>query len=126
MMPAGRGSRKSSVNAAHEALAVDKVRGRIAIAVAEHRRRLASFVGLGQPGDQRGEVDLEVFAIVTHGWRCLCEIAVALEHQRDDFEALVTMLTVESPQKLRFIVAIRTPCAAERDQHDLAAEALVA
>src|SRR5688572_5051714 len=126
MMPTRRRPGKSSVNVAHDAVAVDQDRSRIAIDAAEHRQRFAGLVRLGQPGDQRRKLDAEVRAVATHGTRSFCEFAVAFEHQRDDLEPLFAVFAIERCQKLRLVVAVWTPGTAERDEHDLAAEALVA
>src|SRR5688500_10596219 len=126
MMPPRRRPGKSRVNVAHHPVAVDQDRSRIAVNAAEHRQRLAGLVGLGEPGDQRRKLDAEIRAVAPHGARSFCEVAVALEHQRNDLEPLLAVFAVEGHQKSRFVVAVRTPGAAERDQHHFAAEAFVA
>ena len=84
---------------------------------------LPGFVDLGEPGDQRRKFDIQVPPITSNRARGLLELTVTLAHRRNDLEAALAVLAMERPQESGLVAAARAPRAAERHEHDVAAEA---
>src|SRR5690554_5323426 len=121
-----RGTRETDVDVAHVALLVEQDCRRITVDTREHRQLVADVVGFRDARHENREVDLQIAPIAAYRSGRFLEIAMPLEHERDDLEPFVLVLAIEGHEEPRFVVTVRAPRPADRDEHDLVLKALVA